>query len=593
MTARKRDPVLDYARAVVRKTKPIVAGPYVRAACRRHLADMKNRKKTGLVWDLPAALKKIRFFPAVLRLASGQFEGKPFDLFDWEAFVIGSLFGWKQANGARRFRTAYIETGKGSGKTPLCAGIGLVMLCGDSEERAEIYAAAYNHDQAKVLFRNAVAMVEQSPDLMARLEMSGGMEKDNIAYLKTHSFFRPISSERQGRGRSGPIPHCGLLDEIHEHPTNAMVEFMDAGSKHRTQPLIIMITNSGSDRATVCWDYHDYGSKVAEDRLKDDSFFAYICAMDGERKVGSKTVPADDPFTDEGCWIKANPSLPVVPGYDYIRGQVTRAKGLPSKETLCKRLNFCMWTDAVDAWVTKDVWDSVQFDLNLADYLGMKCYGGLDLSISSDLTALSLAFEISDRHWDVFSWFWMPGERLLELQDRDNMAPRYQEWRDAGHLQAPPWKVIDYDHAAELVIDICNKFDVQAIAYDRAKIESFLVALAKNGGEEVPLIEHGQGFYKAKATGLWMPGSIEETEAGFTENRIRIAANPVMTWCVASAVCQQSSIVPTDRFFKKSKSSGRIDGAVSLVECIGAAAGKGEDLTTINYTSGQMFGRIA
>jgi phage terminase large subunit-like protein len=210
--------------------------------------------------------------------------------------------------------------------------------------------------------------------------------------------------------------------------------------------------------------------------------------------------------------------------------------------------------------------------LDLSEYDGRECYGGLDLSISSDLTAFILGFPNGERCWDVFSWFWMPGERLLELQSRDGMDPHYQKWRDASYLQAPPGRTIDYEHAAHLIGELCARFDVKAIAYDRARIDVFRDACDKAGIHDLPLIEHGQGFFRAKATGLWMPGSIGETEAAIIDERIRINENPVLTWNVGSVVPQPSSIQPTDRYFKKSGSRVHIDGAVALVQMIGAAA---------------------
>ena len=554
------DPTTAYARAVLRKRAPIVAGPYVRHACRRHLRDLKEGRKRGLNWNRDAAARAIGFFHDVLHLKSGRFTGQPFALLPWQCFLVGSLFGWQLENGARRFRRAYIEAGKGAGKTPVAAGIGIYMLCADGESGAEVYVGAYNQAQAQVLFRDAVVMVEQSPVLTEKLTMSGGHEKQNIAYLKQRAFFRPISTERQGRGKSGPLPHCALLDELHEHPTNAMVEFLDAGTKFRHQPLTIMITNSGSDRETVCWDYHDYATKVVEGVLEDDSFFGYVCAMDA----------GDDPFKDEKVWLKSNPSLPTIPGYEYIRGQVRAARGIPSKQYLVRRLNFCEWSESAEGWLPQEIWFPAQKQLNLSDYDGQPCFGGIDMSVSSDLTSLVLAFEVAPRAWDAFAFFWMPGDRLLELQDRDGMAPRYQQWRDEGHMFAPPGKIIDYSHAAHLIAEICVRFDVKAIAYDRHKI-GFLTTELDAIGAVVPLIEHGQGFYRAKATGLWMPGSIEATEAALMEGRLRIAENPVLTWCAAGATCVPSAINPADRRFDKRKSSGRIDGAVALVQAIGAA----------------------
>lgn len=574
------DPVTAYAKAVV--ARKIVAGPHVRDTCQRHLNDLKEGPNRGLVWDLDEALHKISFYPDVLCLTTGEFEGEPFHLFDWEKFVVGSLFGWKHKDGRRRFRKAYIETGKGSGKSPLASGIGINMLCADGEPRAQVYAAAYNQEQTDVVFAPAVAMVEQSPALGTRLHLSGGEKKTNISHPKSGSFFRPISSERRGRGKSGPIPHCVLIDEIHEHPTNAMVEFLSAGIKHRRKPLVMMITNSGADRHTVCWDYHQFAVQIAAGILEDDSFFSYVCALD----------EGDDPFEDETCWPKANPSLPVIPGYDYIRQQVSEAKGIPSKQTIIKRLNFCQWVDAADAWIAEEVWKPAQDpDLDLDDFAGMECFGGLDMSLSSDLTAFFLLFPTKHRHWAGFSWFWMPGDRLLELEQRDNMAPRYQQWRDDGHLIAPPGrKIIDYAHVADVIADIASRFNLRGIVYDRAKIENLRVEFDQIGFE-VPLWEHGQGFYKAKDTGMWMPESIAQTEAALTEGRLKIKPNPVLNWNVASTVCQPSTIEPADRYFSKRKATGRIDGSVAMVQSIGGAVWieNVPEPAPIEYRSGEMF----
>src|SRR5699024_4514144 len=133
----------------------IVAGPHVRNAGERHLIELKEGGERGLVWGVEAVDRGVSFFEAEVKLNCGGFEGDPFILLPWQAFIVGSLFGWKQEDGSRRFRQAYIETGKGSGKSPLAAGIGLGMLCADGEWRAEVYAAAVKQDQAKVLFRDA------------------------------------------------------------------------------------------------------------------------------------------------------------------------------------------------------------------------------------------------------------------------------------------------------------------------------------------------------------------------------------------------------------------------------------------------------
>lgn len=540
ITSDADDPVTAYALAVQAGELP--AGPHVRDACERHLRDLVEGPKRGLFWDLPAALRAINFFPDVLRLNGGEFEGKPFHLLHWQQFIIGSLFGWKGSDGYRRFRMAYIETGKGSGKSPLAAGTGLYMLTADGEARAECYAAAVKKDQAKVLFRDAVAMVEQSPALRERLTMGDALEKHNIAYLAKGSFFRPISTEQRGRGQSGPRPHFAALDEIHEHPTNAMVEFMRAGTKGRRQALIFMITNSGHDRQSVCWDYHLYGAEVCAGIREDDSFFAYIAALD----------PEDDPFKDESCWAKANPSLGVTFTEKYLREQVQQAKGMPSKQNIVLRLNFCRWTDAEDAWIGKEQWDACEADIDIESLYGREGYAAFDLSGKRDLTAGAFVFPADDGTFDAFVEFWTPADTLADREDIDRVP--YRQWRDEGHLLTTPGKTVDYSFVAARVGELHADFDLVKAAYDRWRIDDLRRELDAEG-VSLELVECGQGFKD-------MAAAVEALEQAILNGRLRVKRNPVLRWNAASAVLEEDAA--GNRKFTKRKATGRIDGIVAL-----------------------------
>ena len=275
--SRTSDPVRAYAEAVTKGE--IVAGPHVRAACARHLQDLEDGEARGLRWDVKAAARALGFFPDVLLLSEGQFEGRPFDLHPSQAFVVGSIFGWKRADGTRRFRRAYIEQGKGNGKSPLAGGIGLYGMMADQEPGAQVYAAAAKMDQARILFQDAVNMVRQSPALEARITPSGVNPVFNLADLKTGSFFRPVGRDT-GKTGSGLRPHFVLLDELHEHPNRDTLEMLERGFKFRRQPLILMITNSGSDRNSVCWEEHEHAVAVAHGEVQDDTTFSYVCALD-------------------------------------------------------------------------------------------------------------------------------------------------------------------------------------------------------------------------------------------------------------------------------------------------------------------------
>lgn len=531
----------------------ILAGPDIRNACKRHLDDINNAKEKGLSWDIAAADRAISFFEKVLKLNGGEHEGKPFVLLPWQCFIVSSIFGWKTSDGYRRFRMVYIESGKGSGKSPLAAGIGLYCLMADNEPRAEVYAAATKKDQAMILFRDAVAMVEQSPALSERIKKSGtGQNVWNLAYLQKGSFFRPISSDN---GQSGPRPHCVLIDEIHEHKSNEVVEMMRAGTKGRTQAIILMITNSGHDKTSVCYEYHEYGRKVAEQTFIDDTFFSFICSLD----------EGDDPLIDESCWPKANPSLGQTFTHKYLREQVTQAKGMPAKESIVRRLNFCQWVEASNPWLASDVWMANEQDFDIDDLIGADCYGGLDLSGSRDLTSLSLYFP---KYKKAFNEFWTPLDTLLERSKTDHVP--YDVWVKQGHLFTTPGRVVDYDYVAQRLGELKAKFNIICVAFDPYRIK-YLQKSLDNESVDIEMTSHGQGFYKSKDSGLWMPHSIELLEKDITEKNIIIKSNPCLRWNAASAVLESDN--KDNKIFAKKKSSGRIDGVVSLAMARGCADG--------------------
>lgn len=544
-----RDPVTTYARKVV--SGKIKAGPHVRAACNRHLTDLELGPARGFAFDTQAAARGIGFFADVLRLNGGEYEGKPFLLGDWQAFVVGSLLGWKGVDGNRRFRVAYVETAKGSGKSPLAAGIGLFGLCADGRPRAEIYAAATKKDQAMILFRDAVAMVDQSPELSRRLTKSGIGEKVwNLAYMDKGAFFRPISSDD---GQSGPRPHVVLVDEVHEHRDNSTIEKMRAGTKNDPEALIFMITNSGAGKRGPAWQYHEYGAKVAAGMVQDDAFFAYICGLD----------EGDDPMRDETCWVKANPSMGIgIPGLKYLREQVQEARGMPAKEALVRRLNFCQWTEAESPWISADVWLGARREYDWRDFAGRRAWGGLDLGSTTDLTGLVLWIEPAqpDEPWHLAAIPWLPDDDLLRKEELDRVP--YLAWKAAGYLETTPGRAISKLAVVRRLIEIGNVLDLQAVAYDRWRIED-LKQMADDNGLPLPnMVPHGQGYKD-------MSPALEAFETALLNGQVVHDGNPVLTWCAANAVTVSDDA--ENRKLSKERATGRIDLMVAAVMGAGVA----------------------
>lgn len=582
----------------------IIAGPYVRGACQRHIND-RTKELTDptykFYYDEKEAAEGIAFFEEILCLNGGQFEGKPFVLFPWEAFIVGSIFGWKRKEDHfRRFRLAYIETGKGSGKSPLSAGIGLKGLTADNEQRAEIYAAATFKSQAMVLFRDACAFVDQSPELMKRLKMSGtGENRWNIAHAESNSFFRVISSEN--KGQSGPRPHMYIADEVHEHRDGNVISLLEKGFKFRRQPLGIEITNSGSDTSSFCFERHELCRKIVTGVVENDDIFAYVCALDEDDIKDEYGEASEQYLNNEAVWEKVNPSLPYgIPGYDYIRKEIKKAYGMPSQMAVVKRLNFCQWVAADNPWLSGELWFGCQQAGGFDDRMlvNRKCWGGLDLSSTQDLTALALLFEpgymemeningiwrptstpVFDEFWRLKIFYWIPGDNLTAKEDIDHVP--YTVWRDKKHLIALPGKAINKSSVVKLMCEIADKFDLQFIAYDRAKMKD-MAEHAEKAGVELTFgtwnkekriwdWEQGDGIKMAPfgQESRSMDPAISKLEGMLANKTIMHDGNPVSTWCASNAVTIQDEDM--NRKISKKKSTGRVDGIVAAVMAAGVA----------------------
>lgn len=580
----------------------IVAGPHVRNACQRHLDDLERGHERGLTYSIEKAERVLRFFETKLRLNGGQFEGKPFILHPSQAFKLSMLFGWLRADGTRRFRRAYIEEGKGNGKSPFAGGVGLYGMMADGESGAEIYAVAAHRDQARILFNDAVAMVEQSPDLDKRITKSGGPGKVwNLAWLPKSSFFRPLSRSA-GKSGSGLRPHIGLADEMHEHPNRDAVEMIERGFKFRRQPLLLMITNSGTDRNSICYEEHEHAVRVAAGTAApgedfayvgepiDDSTFSFVCSLD----------PGDDPLNDPSCWAKANPLLGTILTHDYLQGVVDQAKAIPGKLNGILRLHFCVWTDADAAWMSRAVLEPCIADFDPDEHHGAPIWLGLDLSQNRDITALAAVVKtgeieveaerdgekqiVSKPTFDAWIEAWTPGDTLSARALRDK-AP-YEVWVRDGHLHAPKGQSIRFDHVAQALAEYDHDFALQCVAYDRYAFKRGFEPECNNLGLSIEFVEHPQGgTKKGKPTdamkeaaeaaerepeGLWMPGSVRELEDALMERRIRIRRNPVLISAMMSAVTD------ADRWgnywLAKERAVNKIDAAVALCMAVGAAS---------------------
>ncbi len=570
----------------------IVAGPHVRNACRRHLLDLERGGERGLYYDPAEAKFLTDYFENVFRLSEGQFEGLPFKLDPSQAFILGSIAGWKRADGTRRFRRAYIEQGKGNGKSPLAGGLGLYAMTADGEAGAQVYAAAAKKDQAGILFADAVKMVKQSPALAKRLQFAGGDGREyNISHHASGSFFRPVSRDT-GKTGSGPRPYFVLADEVHELPDRKILEMLERGFKFRLQPLLFMITNSGSDRNSVAWEEHEHAVKVAAGHTEavndptfvgeaiDDTTFSYVCALD----------EGDDPLEDPTCWIKANPLLGVTISEQYLADVVKQAKQIPGSMNGILRLHFCVWTDAETAWMTRSTLEPLLADFDIQEHRRKRVSLGLDLSQNRDITALGAVvetgtvevlvekdgkrFKVTKPTYDAWVEAWTPGDTVKARELRDKLP--YSVWVRDKHLHAPKGETISYRHVAQTLAEYDNLFDIGVVAYDRYAFKRFEEDVDELG-LSVNFVEHPQGGIKKGkpiqegAEGLWMPGSVRALEDAMLEGRIRFRRNPVLVSAVMSAVVEEDKW--GNHWLSKVRSTNKIDAIIAVAMALGAAMG--------------------
>ena len=550
-----------WARKVV--AGQVVAGHLTRLACQRHLDDLKADKARGLVWDRAAALHAIEFF-SHLRHSTGEWAGQPFDLQPWQQFVVGSVFGWKRADGLRRFRTAYVEVARKNGKSALLAGIALYALVADGEAGAHVYAAATTRDQARIVFGEAERMVAASPALSARVTRT----VNNLAVLPTASWFRPLSADASKM--DGLNVHFAAVDEVHEHPGPEIIQKLNTATGARRQPLIFEITTAGHDRHSVCRQHHEFSVKALEGTLPHetaDAWFAFIA-----------TIDSGDDWTDPTVWGKANPSLGVTVKIDDLKRQIDEAREMPAQQNAIRRLRLNEWTEQVTRWLDMEVWAEgglsataggadIAGELSRLEQLlaGRECYGGLDLARVNDLSAFLLLFpptrapalgSLAEK-WIVLSRFWVPEEDIGRRARRDRVP--YDVWRDQGFLVATPGNATDFAFIEAEIVSLAGRFDLRELAYDRTFAGEIVQHLQDEG---INLVQFGQGF-------LSMAAPTAELERLAVSRLLWHGGHPVLRWNASNVAVRHDpagNIKPD-----KERSSERIDGIVALCNALGRA----------------------
>lgn len=514
---------------------------WVRLAVERHVRDLETGAERGLRFDPIAGQHVIDFFQ-FLKHSKGEWAGQTVRLEDWQQFVLWVLFGWMRADGTRRFRTDYLEVARKNGKSTLAAGVGLYLMIGDGEPGAEVYAAATKKDQAKITHSEATRMIQSSPFLRSRVKVF----RDNLHIVGTASKFEPLGADADTL--DGLNIHGAIVDELHAHKTRDVWDKLETATGARRQPLMFAITTAGFDRESICYKQHEYAEKVLEGIIEDDSFFGIIFTLD-----------EGDDWEKEENWIKANPNLGVSKKLDNLREKANKAKEMPSALNAFLRLELDIWTQSETKWVNRDHWDACGKAVDANGLRGRTCYGGLDLSSTTDISALLLVFppQGKDDEYQVLCRFWVPEEAMVIRSKRDRVP--YEAWVRQGYITATPGNVIDYDFIFSQVDEDAQAYDLHEIAFDRWGSTQIIQDIEERG---LTCVQFGQGYQS-------MNPPMKELEKLILGHGLAHGNNPVLNWMADNLVADvdpAGNIKPD-----KEKSRERIDGMVALIMALARA----------------------
>ena len=508
------------------------------------------------VYDKELADYAVNFIECLCH-TKGTWAGKPFKLLDWQEQIIRDLFGIIKPNGYRQFNTAYVEIPKKNGKSELAAAIALLLCCGDGEQRAEIYGCAADRGQATIVFDVAADMVRMCPALNKRCKILASQKR--ILYLPTNSFYQVLSAEAYSK--HGFNIHGVVFDELHTQPNRKLFDVMTKGSGDaRMQPLYFLITTAGTDTNSICYETHQKAVDIIEGRKKDSTFYPVIYGAGN-----------DEDWTDPKVWKKANPSLGETIGMDKVKAACESARQNPGEENSFRQLRLNQWVKQAVRWMPMEKWDACAFPVDPEELEGRVCYGGLDLSSTTDLTSFCLVFppEDDEDRYIVLPFFWLPEETLPLRVNRDHVP--YDVWERQGYIQTTEGNVVHYGFIEKFIEHLGELYNIREIAFDRWGAVQMVQNLEGMGFTVVPM---GQGFAS-------MSPPTKELMKLTLEKRIAHGGHPVLRWNMDNIFIRTDPAgnIKAD----KAKSTEKIDGAIACIMALDRAIRCGNDTSESVY----------
>jgi phage terminase large subunit-like protein len=470
----------------------------------------------------------------------GRFAREPFNLRTWQAKLVRELFKTNPRTKLRQYRTSLLMLPRKNGKSELAAAVALYGLLADNEIGAEVYSAAADRDQASLVFNVAAEMVRNDPELDAVCEILESTKR--IVHRKSGSVYRAISSEAYTK--HGFNASMVIADELHAWPNRELWDVLTTSMGAREQPLVFAISTAGYDRHSILYELYSHAKRVEEDPDLDPTFLPVIYEADQE---------AD--WTDEKVWKKANPALGDFRSIEEMRVAAARAKSIPAQENTFRRLYLNQWTEQAERWMSIATWDACRSAIDWSALRRRKCFVGMDLSSTRDLTALVAVFPDEDGGFDVLPQFFVPKENMRDREIRDRVP--YEQWSRDGFLTATPGNVVDYEYIRKTLHEWDERFDIKEIAYDPWNATDLVVRLSEQDGFTCEPLRQGYASLSAPTKAL---------EAAVVSKELRHDGHPVLRWCLGNVAVESDAtgnIKPS-----KKVSTERIDGVIALVMAV-------------------------
>jgi phage terminase large subunit-like protein len=505
----------------------------------RHKNDLRIAPEQGWYFD-KTAVEKVFDFCTLLHHSPDKRSWEPFTPEPWQAAIIYIVYGWKNADGTRRFNYAYIEVPKKNGKTTFAAVFANYMLFFDGENEGEVYCAATVEKQARICFDMAKKMVEHSPALKSRSRIL----TKNVNIPGTGSKMEMLG--RDSDSMEGMNPSAAIIDEYHVWKNNEVFENIQSATVNRSQPLIFVITTSGRDKTLPCFDYRKLCLDILDGVKTQDDTFVIIYTPD-----------TDDDWKDERAWKKANPNMGVSVRPDRFRKEFNGALNDGRKEVSFKTKNLDIWVDAPTIWIPDDKFVKCSYGITQEDITGKQCYAGLDLASHVDINALGLFFPRIKGHPVARMYYWIPEKKVEEKKD----IVDYRTWVNEGRIIATPGDVIDIDYMLNDMFEIFKIYLIEGLAFDPYLAHHGTIQGLKKGGFPDDKLDP----YPQNIKNMSPPS--KEYEKMILSGILDHMDCPVLRWMMRNVVVYEDineNIKPD-----KKKSREKIDGVVAIINAIG------------------------